>query len=207
MDRERLTLRLGRAAMAMRRVTAEILRSIKADRATPGIHQSMDATAPRPRSFWTAIRRTPLLVTLSSPLIYSLILPFALMDLWVSLYQAVCFPIYGIEQVKRSGYFKLDRAKLPYLNSVEKLNCQFCAYANGVVGFVREVAARSEQYWCPIKHADAPIDPHARYEDFTAYGAGVEHRLRQDTLRAALRPSPTPRTITPAVRPSKEPRE
>lgn len=146
-------------------------------------------------------------MTLSSPIIYSLIIPFAILDVWVSLYQALCFPIYGIERVRRGSYFKLDRGKLPYLNGIEKLNCQFCAYANGVIGFAREVAARTEQYWCPIKHAEAPVDPHARYEAFSAYGAETEHRLHQDGLRTALKPPLALRTITPAVRPSRhEPR-
>lgn len=162
----------------------------------------MDAMVkPRPRDFVSSIRSTPPLVTLSAPIIYSLIIPFALLDLWVSLYQALCFPAFGIERVKRSPYFKLDRAKLPYLNAVEKLNCQFCAYANGVIGFVREVAARTEQYWCPIKHADAPIDPHTRYSDFSPYGEAFDYAVRQRPLRDALKPAPGERTITQAVRP------
>lgn len=164
----------------------------------------MDVIAPRPQSFWTTIRVTPPLVTLSAPLIYSLIIPFALVDFWVSIYQALCFRVYGIERVKRSAYFKLDRAQLPYLNVVEKVNCQFCAYVNGVIGFVREVAARTEQYWCAIKHAETPIDPHARYEGFSAFGAGAEHKLRQPALRAALKPEAPARVVTPAVRPSRK---
>jgi hypothetical protein len=40
--------------------------------------------------------------------------PFLLLDFWVSLYQAVCFPIYGIDRVRRSDYIALDRKKLAY---------------------------------------------------------------------------------------------
>lgn len=164
----------------------------------------MDAfSSLRRRDLVVSLRATPPLVALTSPVIYSLIIPFALTDLWVSLYQAICFPVYGVEQVKRRAYFKIDRAKLPYLNALEKLNCLYCSYVNGVVGFVREVAARTEQYWCPIKHADAPIDPHHRYERFSAYGAAGEHAARRQELRAALRTPLATRTVTPAVRPSR----
>ena len=38
---------------------------------------------------------------LTTPVIYSLALPFLLLDLWVSVYQAICFPIYGIAGVRR----------------------------------------------------------------------------------------------------------
>lgn len=158
---------------------------------------------PRPRDFVSSMRETPLLVILSAPLIYSLIIPFALLDLWVSVYQALCFPVYGVDRVARGSFFQLDRAKLPYLNAVEKLNCQFCAYANGVIGFVREVAARTEQYWCPIKHAEPPTDPHSRYDGFSAYGAGADYAVRRKNLRADLRPASASHTVTPAVRPKR----
>ena len=41
------------------------------------------------------------MVVLTAPVIYAGILPFALLDLFVGIYQAVCFPIYGIAKVKR----------------------------------------------------------------------------------------------------------
>jgi len=46
----------------------------------------------------------------------------------------------------------LDRSKLHYLNALESLNC-VCCYANGLTAFVAEIAGRTEQHWCPIKHA------------------------------------------------------
>lgn len=164
----------------------------------------MDALAkPQPRDLWTSLGRTPPLVAFTSPVIYSLIIPFALADLWVSLYQAICFPVYGIARVKRGDYHKVDRAKLPYLNGLEKLNCLYCSYVNGVIAFAREVAARSEQYWCPIKHEADPIDPHERYAQFSSFGEGVEHFARHGELRAALREPAQTRTVTPAVRPAR----
>ena len=35
-------------------------------------------------------------------------LPFAVLDIWVTVYQWVCFPIYGIPRVPRRAYFAID---------------------------------------------------------------------------------------------------
>ena len=72
-----------------------------------------------------------------------------LLDLWVTLYQSICFPIYGMARVPRRQYFAIDRHKLAYLNGIEKVHCTFCSYANGLIAYVREVAARTEQYLVP----------------------------------------------------------
>jgi hypothetical protein len=127
---------------------------------------------------------------LTTPVIYSLIVPMALADLWVSAYQAICFRAYGIAQVKRADYFAFDRRKLTYLNFVEMTNCQFCAYANGVIAYVREIASRTEQYWCPIKHAVKVTDPHLRYYQFLEYGDAEGYRARLKDFRAKLRTEP-----------------
>jgi len=126
------------------------------------------------------------LVALSAPVIYSLIIPFALVDAWVSLYQAICFRVYGIPQVRRSRYLVFDRAELPYLNVLEKLNCAYCSYVNGVIAYVREVGSRTEQHWCPIKHARRILGAHSRYRDFEAYGEGEHYRANLETLRRKL---------------------
>ena len=93
-----------------------------------------------------------------------------LLDLFVAVYQTVCFPGYGIPRVHRSDYLAFDREQLAYLNAIEKLNCAYCAYANGVFAYVREVASRTKQYWCPIKHARRVLGVHARYGSFVDYG-------------------------------------
>ena len=64
----------------------------------------------------------------------------------------------------------IDRQHLAYLNSIEKLNCVYCGYANGVFAYTREIAGRPEQYWCPIRHAKRVRAPHARYRHFVDYG-------------------------------------
>lgn len=126
------------------------------------------------------------LVVLTAPVIYAGIIPFVLLDLFVSVFQAVCFPIYGIAKVKRADYLVFDRHHLAYLNALEKLNCAYCSYANGIVGFTREVAARTEQYWCPIKHARRVIGTHARYALFDDYGDGEGYQTQLAKLRQAL---------------------
>jgi hypothetical protein len=91
--------------------------------------------------------------------------------------------------VKRSEYVVLDRGDLPYLNVVQKFNCFYCGYANGVVAYAREIAARTEQYWCPIKHSRRVLAAHERYPRFFEYGdseafcRGLEH-LREELLLA-----------------------
>ena len=114
--------------------------------------------------------RTRFFVALTSPIIYLGWIPFLLMDLFVTLFQSVCFPVYQIPKVLRSDYIVFDREDLPYLNIVEKFNCFYCAYGNGIAAYTREVAARTEQYWCPIKHARRIRAAHDRYPKFFDYG-------------------------------------
>jgi hypothetical protein len=125
---------------------------------------------------------------LSVPFIYPLILPLVLLDLSVTLYQWLCFPLYRMARVKRSDYFVFDRTHLAYLNLLEKINCAYCSYGNGLVAYVREVVGRTEQYWCPIKHARKVLQAHPHYHGFADYG-DAEHyrealaRLREDLAR------------------------
>jgi len=126
------------------------------------------------------------LVMLTAPVIYAGIVPFLLLDLFVSAFQAVCFPIYGIAKIKRADYLVFDRHHLAYLNALEKLNCAYCSYANGIIAFTREIASRTEQYWCPIKHGRRVIGTHARYALFDDYGDAEAYRERQEKWRKTL---------------------
>ncbi len=120
----------------------------------------------------TFLRWTRPMTVITAPLIYSLILPFALLDLCVMIYQVVCFPVYGIEKVRRADFIRIDRHHLAYLNWLQKLNCVYCGYCNGLIGYVQEVAGRTEAYWCPIKHAARIGAHHAYYAQFVDYGDG-----------------------------------
>ncbi len=129
------------------------------------------------------IRGARLGYVLSAPLIYGLIVPLVFLDLAVTLYQQVCFRIYKIPLVRRSDYIVVDRHHLAYLNGLEKLNCVYCGYANGLIAYAREIAGRTEQFWCPIKHARRAADPHDRADVFFDYGDAEAYRSRLQELR------------------------
>ena len=132
------------------------------------------------------LARSSLVKFVTAPVIYSLVIPIVLLDLWASVYQFVCFRAYGIPRVRRNDYISLDRRHLNYLNWIEALNCLYCSYFNGVIAYVREIGSRTEQYWCPIKHALRISDPHRRYYEFLEYGDAQGYRARLDEFRAAL---------------------
>lgn len=118
------------------------------------------------------------LIILTAPVIYSVLIPFVLLDIFLTIYQWICFPIYGIERVKRGDYFIFDRAHLAYLNIVEKINCAYCSYGNGLMAYGCEIAGRTEQYWCPIKHARKVISTHEHYPKFAEFGDGETFRKK-----------------------------
>ena len=136
---------------------------------------------------WSYIFLGDALTAATAPVVYSLLLPFAAIDGWVTIYQAICFRAWGIARVRRRRYLVIDRHRLSYLNGLEKLNCLYCSYANGVIAYVREVAARTEQYWCPIRHGRRARDPHQRYGAFVPYGAAAAYRAALPALRDRLR--------------------
>jgi hypothetical protein len=122
-------------------------------------------------------------VILTGPLIWLCLIPLALTDVIASIYQWVCFPIYGIPKVQRSGYLLFDRHHLAYLNFFEKLNCAYCAYANGLLSYLTEIAARTEQHWCPIKHAGCVKCVHSRYKKFVDFGDAQQYRQHVESIR------------------------
>lgn len=138
-------------------------------------------------NLWLFLRRTRFLVVLTAPIIYSMAIPLFLLDVFVSAYQAICFPIYGIQKVKRADHVVIDRHMLAYLNGLQKLNCVYCGYGNGVISFAREVAGRTEKFWCPIKHARRVKGPHAHYGDFCDFGDAEGFQANSARLRAELR--------------------
>jgi hypothetical protein len=123
---------------------------------------------------------------LTVPVIYSLALPLVMLDLWVTAYQRICFPIYGIQRVARRRFFVVDRYRLPYLNAIEKLHCTYCSYANGVLAYTREIAARTEAYWCPIKHARPVRSAHRLYQGFFGYGDAASYKRGLTAQRRQL---------------------
>jgi len=114
------------------------------------------------------LRKSNPLNVLSSPVIYS------------------CFPLYKIQKVDRKKYIVVDRQHLSYLNSIEKLNCMYCGYINGLISYSREIVARTEQYWCPIKHAKKVLGPHQRYAHFADFGDPKDRRQHVAKMRDLL---------------------
>jgi len=127
------------------------------------------------------------LVVLTAPVIYALIVPLVLLDIFITIYQAVCFPVYDIPKVARKDYLIFDRRYLAYLNLIEKINCAYCSYANGLIGYVREIASRTEQYWCPIKHARKVIGAHPRYGNFADFGDAQAYKDEVAALAEKVR--------------------
>jgi len=122
----------------------------------------------------------------TAPFIYALLPIMLLLDLFASLYQAVSFPLLGIPKVKRSDYLIFDRRYLAYLNLLEMVNCAYCSYGTGLLAYLREVVARTEQYWCPIKHAERVLDTHAHYRKFVEYGDAEQFRRELDKIRREI---------------------
>jgi hypothetical protein len=123
---------------------------------------------------------------LTAPIIYGMVFPMLLLDACISLYQATCFPIYKIPNVKRSDYIIFDRQHLSYLNIVEKSHCIYCTYGNGLLAYATEIIARTEQYFCPIKHARKMMGRHARYARFVGYGDAEGYQAKLEQFRTDL---------------------
>ena len=135
------------------------------------------------QAFSNYLKNASLKNIISTPFIWSVIFPVLILDVAVSLYQTLCFPLYGIPQVRHADYIVFDRKYLPYLNFMEKINCGYCSYFNGAIAYIQEVAARTEQYWCPIKHAKRISTIHSRYQYFIDYGDAASFRQHKERVR------------------------
>ncbi|MEO8121395.1 MAG: hypothetical protein ABI606_18975 [Rhodoferax sp.] len=123
---------------------------------------------------------------ITGPIIYSMIVPLMMLDLCVTFYQWVCFPIYGVKKVKRSDYLVFDRRHLSYLNFVQRFHCTYCEYGNGLMSYMAEILARTEAYFCPIKHAHKILGTHAHYNRFLDYGDAADYEARLEEFRVTL---------------------
>lgn len=129
------------------------------------------------------LRDSRAITMLTAPVIWGCLLPLLLLDLATTVFQKICFPIYGIPKVVRADYIAMDRHHLSYLNGIEKLNCAYCGYANGLLAYITEMAGRTEQFWCPIKHALRLRGMHSRYGHFVDYGDAYRYREKIEEVR------------------------
>jgi hypothetical protein len=114
---------------------------------------------------------------LSGPFIYAMAIPLVFLDIGLEIYHHVCFPLYGLPYVRRSSYIKIDRHRLAYLKLWDKVNCMFCGYANGLLRYASAIAAKTEQYWCGIKHQQDSsfiVPPH--HAQFLEYGDEKQYK-------------------------------
>ncbi|MBQ0798791.1 MAG: hypothetical protein KBT63_05860 [Porticoccaceae bacterium] len=123
---------------------------------------------------------------LSAPFVYGMIVPMVLLDVFLLVFQQVCFRLYRIPRAVRADYVVLDRHRLAYLNLFEKINCAYCGYGNGLFAYAGEIASRTEQYWCPIKHARRAKDTRPRYANFVDYGDAESYRESALTFRKTI---------------------
>jgi hypothetical protein len=132
---------------------------------------------------------------LTGPIIYALAIPLIVLDVFVTFYQATCFPIYRIAKVRRADYIAFDRHQLGYLNAFERFHCDYCGYANGLLAYASEVSARTEQYFCPIKHSRKVLGAHEHYVRFLEYGDSTNFHERLEAFRvgSARHDDDTPR--------------
>lgn len=133
------------------------------------------------------LKESDLRNVLSAPIIYSMIIPFVLLDITISLYQLLCFPLYKIPLVRRDTYMIFDRHRLAYLNVIEKVHCLYCGYINGLVSYSKEIVARTEMYWCPLKHASRLVGAHRHYSQFADYGDSDGYSDQSNSSRESLR--------------------
>jgi len=139
-------------------------RRVRFEAAVRAHHKTLRTSAAR------FVARSSVPATLFSPLVYAVIVPLVLLDFAVTVFQWICCPVYGIPKVPRTDFIVVDRHHLAYLNPIEKLNCAYCGYANGVLAYAREIAGRAEAHWCPIKHARKTLGQHRRYYAFADFG-------------------------------------
>ena len=107
-----------------------------------------------------------------SPLIYFCSIGLITFDIFLELYHRTTFPIYKYNYIDRKKYIKIDRHKLQYLSFIEKVNCAYCGYANGLIQYTQVILAFTEEYWCGIKHENS-IQDHQK--DFIEYGDKITY--------------------------------
>lgn len=133
---------------------------------------------------WIVTERPQNFITM--PIIYGMVAPMLVLDLFLFFYQWTCFSVYGIRKVKRADYLVLDHQLLAYLNFFEKGHCMYCSYAVGLMAYATEIIARTEQYFCPIKHASKILSAHSRYPHFLAYGDEENYHGKLEAYRREL---------------------
>ncbi len=141
------------------------------------------------KNIFTYLGEIPILKLISSPVVYFMVVPAIILDIMLFIYQQVIFRIYKFELIKRSDYIVYDRQYLAYLNPIEKINCMYCSYFNGLMHYASEISSKTELYFCPIKHAKKIAYKHRYYKDFLVYGDERDYQEKLEKLRETIEKS------------------
>lgn len=129
--------------------------------------------------------RVGYLITLPSILL--MVVPAFILDVAASFYQAVNLRAYKIPLVDRKTFIFVDRHALRQLNFMEKFFCVYCGYFNGVMQYVSEIAVRTEEFWCPIKHSKRVGSEHRRYANYLEQGDLNDYHAKRKMIRLTMR--------------------
>lgn len=130
---------------------------------TPRVYKSFFTVSKHP------LPRPPFVVEfIAGTLIWSVIIPLAVLHAWVWLYQEIYFSVYNIPKLKQGDFVTFDRNELKGLNIGQKLACAYCAYGNGTAAWIKAVINRTEAYSCAIKHK-TPVVGNDHQTDFAPY--------------------------------------
>lgn len=91
--------------------------------------------------FGSHIKRIGWLRTLSGAFAMFLCIPglmIAHLTFTVLLYQWLVCPLLGIKHVRWKDYVIIDRHRIKALSRIDRLNCKFCGYANGLCGMMNQ---------------------------------------------------------------------
>jgi len=55
-----------------------------------------------------------------------------------------------------------------------------------MIAYISEIVARTEQYFCPIKHARKILETHHRYARFLDFGEAENYEAKLEEYRQAL---------------------
>jgi hypothetical protein len=84
--------------------------------------------------FWTHVKRIGFLRTLFGGFLqYLSVFEFVMLHLTVIvvLYRVMLAPLFNLKRFRIADYLLFDRGKVSRMRAFDKINCQFCAYANG----------------------------------------------------------------------------
>lgn len=84
--------------------------------------------------FWTHVKRIGFFRTLFGGFLqYLSVFEFVMLHLTVIvvLYRIMLVPVFKVKKFRIGDYLLFDRGKVARMRAFDKINCQFCAYANG----------------------------------------------------------------------------